>query len=321
MSSHDEIEIARSLIMAEASALKMLADQLDGKAFSQAVNILLDTKGHCIVLGVGKSGHIGRKIAATLASTGTPAFFVHPAEASHGDLGMVTTNATVIAISNSGESRELIDVIRYCQLNNIAMIAITCRENSALGKAAKVPLILPEIAEACPNGLVPTTSMVMALAMGDALAIAAMQKRGFTHRDFGDRHPGGKLGLQLQHVGDWMQTHKATPPLISANASAQDVLSVITEGRMGCAAVINAQNTMVGIITDGDLRRAISPGFFDKTAEEIMTSEPYMVTPQDRISDVIAQLMQRRITNVFVVDNGQAIAAMHLKDLLEEGYI
>jgi len=317
----DKLDTARTVILAEAAALGALADTLDGDAFTRAIDTLLSTKGHCIVLGVGKSGHIGRKIAATLASTGTPSFFVHPAEASHGDLGMVTPGSCVLAISNSGESRELVDVLRYCNKNTIPVIAITCRTGSTLGKAANIVLALPAVPEACPNGLVPTTSMAMTLAMGDALAIAAMQARGFTAADFGDRHPAGKLGLQLQHVGDWMQSHNAPPPILSPEAMARDVLGTITEGRMGCAAVINTDGTLAGMITDGDLRRALTADFFDKTAADMMSLDPYCVTPQDRISDVIAHLTTRRIANVFVLESGKPVAAMHLKDLLEEGYL
>ncbi len=321
MDRHNDHKTARAVIKAEAAALTKLAEALDGDAFCCAVDTLLQAQGHCIVLGMGKSGHIGRKIAATLASTGTPSFFVHPAEASHGDLGMVTAGSTVLAISNSGESRELVDALRYCAKRDIPIIAITCRANSTLGNAANVLLALPDVPEACPNGLVPTTSMAMTLAMGDALAITVMQRRGFSASDFGDRHPGGKLGLGLQSVEDWMQTHTAPPPVLTREASAQDVLSTITKGRMGCAAVIDDNGNLVGIITDGDLRRALTSGFFEKNAGEIMTANPYAVTGKDRISDVIGQLTKRRIANVFVIENGKPVAAMHLKDLLEEGYL
>ena len=321
MDEINDLNTAQTVIKAEADALHQLAGAVDGPVFSEAVQTLMNTRGHCIVLGVGKSGHIGRKIAATLASTGAPSFFVHPAEASHGDLGMVTAGSTVLAISNSGESRELVDVLRYCTKRDIPIIAITCRPGSTLGKAANIVLALPAVPEACPNGLVPTTSMAMTLAMGDALAIAVMQRRGFTAADFGDRHPGGKLGLQLQRVSDWMLTHRAPPPMLALNTPAKDVLGTITKGRMGCAAVLDENDRLAGIITDGDLRRAIAPDFFDKTAAHLMTVAPYTVTRQDRISDVIAQLTQRRIANVFVVDNDKPVAAMHLKDLLEDGYL
>ncbi|PHS21794.1 MAG: KpsF/GutQ family sugar-phosphate isomerase [Robiginitomaculum sp.] len=321
MDEKNDLNTAQTVIKAEADALHQLAGAVDGPTFSNAVQTLIQTKGHCIVLGVGKSGHIGRKIAATLASTGTPSFFVHPAEASHGDLGMVTTGSTVLAISNSGESRELVDVLHYCTKRDIPIIAITCRPGSTLGKAANIVLALPAVPEACPNGLVPTTSMAMTLAMGDALAIAVMQRRGFTVSDFGDRHPGGKLGLQLQRVSDWMQTHSAPPPILGLDTPAKDVLGTITKGRMGCAAVLDKNGRLAGIITDGDLRRAIAPDFFVKTAAHLMTVAPYTVTRQDRVSDVIAQLTQRRIANVFVVDNNKPVAAMHLKDLLEDGYL
>jgi arabinose-5-phosphate isomerase len=315
------MDTARAVIEAEASALADLAKALDGTLFSSAVDIISNSQGHCIVLGVGKSGHIGRKIAATFASTGTPSFFVHPAEASHGDLGMLTAGSCVLAISNSGESRELVDVLRYCTKNHIPVIAITGRIASTLGVAANTVLALPDLPEACPNGLVPTTSMVMTLALGDALAIAVMQRRGFTAQDFGERHPGGKLGLQLQQVGDWMQTHSNPPPVLEHHSPAQDVLSVITEGRMGCAAVLDDEGILIGMITDGDVRRTIAPDFFDKTAQDIMSANPYSVSARDRISDVIAQLTQRRIANVFVVKDGKPVAAMHLKDLLEDGYL
>ncbi len=321
MNNHNDHKTAYAVIEAEAAALTTLAQELDGVAFSRAVQTLLQTQGHCIILGMGKSGHIGRKIAATLASTGTPSFFVHPAEASHGDLGMLTPGSTVLAISNSGESRELVDTLRYCTGRDIPIIAITCRANSTLGKAANILLALPEIAEACPNGLVPTTSMAMTLALGDALAITVMKRRGFSAQDFGDRHPGGKLGLRLQSVNDWMLMHTTPPPVLHLDATARDILGVITKGRMGCAAVVDDTNALVGMITDGDLRRALSDGFFEKTARDIMTPAPYTVCGQERISNVIAQLTQRRIANVFVVEDGKPVAAMHLKDLLEDGYL
>ncbi len=317
----DDLRHARAVIKAEAEALGTLAKALDGAVFTRAVDTLMQSKGHCVVLGIGKSGHIGRKIAATLASTGTPSFFVHPAEASHGDLGMVTAGSTVLAISNSGESRELVDVLRFCNKRNIPIIAITCRAGSTLGKAADIVLTLPDVDEACPNGLVPTTSMAMTLGMGDALAIAVMQRRGFTARDFGDHHPGGKLGLQLQSVQDWLITHTAPPPTLALGAQACDVLDTITKGRMGCAAVLDANGALAGIITDGDLRRAIAPDFFDKTAADMMCAAPFTVSPKDQISTVIAELTARRITNVFVLKDGKPVAAMHLKDLLEEGYL
>ena len=321
MDADDELEAGRAVIRAEAAALQALAGSLQRDSFTKAVDALLHSSGHCIVMGVGKSGHIGRKIAATLASTGTPAFFVHPAEASHGDLGMLTPGCTVLAISSSGESRELGDVLRYCASNALTVIAITGRAQSTLAKAASVLLLLPDVPEACPNGLTPTSSTTMALALGDALALTLMQRRGFSARDFGARHPGGRLGLQLQHVGDWMRDHDAPPPALAVNAPAREVLSVITEGRMGCAAVLNGDGSLAGIITDGDLRRALSDDFFDKTAADMMTANPWCVSRQDRISDVIAQLTARRIANVFVVEDGKPVAALHLKDLLEEGYL
>ncbi len=321
MDSDDDLNTARAVIRAEAAALEALAVALERTSFTKAVQLLLRSSGHCIVLGVGKSGHIGRKIAATLASTGTPAFFVHPAEASHGDLGMLAPGCTVLAISSSGESRELTDVLRYCAANAIPVIAITCRDGSTLARAADVVLRLPDVGEACPKGLTPTSSTTMTLALGDALALSLMQRRGFSARDFGERHPGGRLGLQLQHVGDWMQDHDAPPPTLAVNAPAREVLSVITEGRMGCAAVLHEDGRLAGIITDGDLRRALSDDFFDKTAAAMMTADPWCVSRQDRISDVIAQLSARRIANVFVVEDGRPVAALHLKDLLEEGYL
>lgn len=321
MDKQSELKTAQAVIEAEADALHALAKSLENTAFSSAVEMILRSKGHCIVLGVGKSGHIGRKIAATFASSGTPAFFVHPAEASHGDLGMIAPNSTVLAISNSGESRELVDALRFCQKRNVPIIAITCRPGSTLGKAASVLLAMPKVPEACPNGLVPTTSMAMTLALGDALCLAVMQRRGFSSDDFGERHPGGKLGLQLQTVGDWLQNHGAPPPKVSLNTCAQDVLSAISKGRMGCTAVVNDQGKLAGMITDGDLRRALSADFFEKTAAQIMTENPYTVGKHERISNIIASLSQRRIANVFVIENGTPIAAMHLKDLLEEGYV
>ncbi len=321
MDHQSQLDAAKAVINAEAAALNALSDHLDGAAFSTAVDMLLRCQSHCVVLGVGKSGHIGRKIAATFASTGTPSFFVHPAEASHGDLGMITLGSVVLAISNSGESRELVDALRFCQKRDVPIIAMTCRPESTLGKAANVLLSMPAIPEACPNGLVPTTSMAMTLALGDALCLGVMQKRGFSAGDFGDRHPGGKLGLQLQKVSDWLQNHDTPPPIVALGAPAQEVLSAISKGRMGCAAIVDEGGKLAGMITDGDLRRALSDNFFEKTAQKMMTRNPFTAALDDRMSDIIAELTHKRIANVFVLKDGKPIAAMHLKDLLEEGYL
>lgn len=314
------IKIAKDVIAAEIAGLKALDSCIDD-GFTQAVELILKTSNYLIVVGVGKSGHIGQKIAASFASTGTPSFFMHPTEASHGDLGMVSKGCVILAISNSGESRELRDVLQYAQSNSVPVIGITKNASSTLGQNSEIILTIPEAPEACPNGIAPTTSTTNTLALGDALVVATMTERGFTLEDFGKRHPGGKIGLRLQTVREWLQSHRENVPTIPTAAKMDETVSVISKGARGCAAVVDENGLMLGIITDGDLRRAIDTDFSQKTAIDIMTPRPRSVTPDMRMRDVIELFTQNRISNAFIVENDKPLGVIDMKSLLEEGYL
>lgn len=290
-----------------------------GSEFTEAVDALSESDGYCVVTGVGKSGHIGCKIAATFASTGLPSFFVHPTEASHGDLGMLAGAATLLAISNSGDSREMRDILVHARRRNIPVIGISKRAESLLGRMSSILLKLPDVDEACPNGLAPTTSTTASLALGDALAVAVMAKRGFTREDFGRIHPGGKLGLQLQHVQDWLLDQPA-PPVVAPDLPAIETLAAVADGGMGCVGVVDGDK-LVGCITDGDVRRAFEPGIFEKTAEEMMSRSPTTVTADLRMSDAIEIMAEKRISNLFVVEREKLLGVIHMKDLLKAGYL
>jgi arabinose-5-phosphate isomerase len=270
---------------------------------------------------MGKSGHIGGKIAATLASTGTNAFFVHPAEMSHGDLGMLRKDVTLLAISNSGESRELRDPLIYCQREGIPVIGLTQRPASFLGRSSAVCLTMPQVAEACPNGLAPTTSTLMTLALGDALAMVLMDRRGFTAEAFGLHHPGGKLGMSLQSVRDWMGDRPPAPATIPLTATFAEVVSAITEGRKGAAAVLNDDGTLAGIITDGDVRRAFSRDLTGLTAADIMSPDPRIIAPDARMSDAVDLMTQNRIATLLVVEANRPVAIVHIAELMQAGYV
>lgn len=314
------VKHAHDVIALEIKGLEALQACLDNN-FSAAVKLILEAQNYLIVVGVGKSGHIGQKIAASFASTGTPSFFMHPTEASHGDLGMVSKGCVLLAISNSGESRELRDVLQYAQRNDVPVIGITKQENSTLGRHSQIVLKLPNAAEACPNGIAPTTSSTNTLALGDALVVSTMTERGFTLEDFGKRHPGGKIGLQLQTVKEWLETHKVNIPMVSQNANMDETIMAISKGAKGCAAVIDEDGKMLGLITDGDLRRAIDDKFSSKTASQIMTTSPLSFTPDMRMREVIDLFTQNRISNGFVLKNGKPLGVIDMKSLLEEGYL
>ncbi len=321
MSANSDLSLARSVIRIERDALDKLEASL-GNTLLEAVELILSTDRHVVVAGVGKSGHIGQKIAASLASTGTPAFFIHPTEASHGDLGMLIPGSVLIAISYSGESREMVDLLRYCKGNAIPVIAMTRAAESTLGRFADVLLELPTVPEACPNGLAPTSSTTMALALGDALTIVLMARRGFSREDFGFRHPGGKLGRSLQTAGDYVRERKETLPLIEADASFEAVVYAVSEGRKGCAGVTDAAGALIGMVTDGDLRRAMIAGKTGAPAREVMTKSPRTIDPEERMQVVIKQLSENRISNAFVLgEYGQPLGLVDMKDLLAEGYL
>jgi arabinose-5-phosphate isomerase len=310
----------RRTVTLEAEGLQALAAALEGELGARClavVQLLLERSGRVIVTGMGKSGHIGRKLAATLASTGTAAHFVHPAEASHGDLGMVRPEDSVIALSWSGEAPELADIIAYTRRFGVPLIAITSREEGTLGRAADHCLTLPRMAEACPNGLAPTTSTTMQLALGDALAMALLEARGFSPLDFRDYHPGGKLGARLKRVRDLMRTDL---PLVAESASLLDAMMEMTGKRSGATGVVDAPGRLIGLITDGDLRRAFRDGVRDRPLAEVMTRAPFTVAGDLLAADLLARMNERRITSVFVVEGeGRPVGFLHLHDLLQAG--
>ena len=313
------IDTARRVIKAEAAALTTLAEGLDDR-FRAAIDLLKDTRGRVIVTGIGKSGHIGKKIAATLASTGTPAQFVHPAEASHGDLGMITSADVVLAISNSGEAPELANLIAYSRRFAIPLIGITSRAESALGGQCDVVLLLPQTGEACGTGVVPTSSTTMTLALGDALAVALMENRNFTPEHFRDFHPGGKLGAQLSRVSDLMHAGDALP-LISETTPMTDALIEISQKGFGVVGVADAAGALTGIITDGDLRRHMD-GLLALSAGDVMTRTPTTIAPTALAERAVGIMNARKITCLFVVDPtgpGQPAGLIHIHDCLRVG--
>jgi len=288
-----------------------------GVAFTAAVDAIRAARGRVVVTGMGKSGHIGRKIAATLASTGSPAMFVHPAEASHGDLGMITADDVIMALSWSGETVELKNLIDYSKRHRIGLIAVTADERSTLAKAADVVLALPQAREACPHNLAPTTSSLMQLALGDALAIALLESRGFTALDFGALHPGGRLGAALKTVRDIMHSGDKAP-LASVGKRMSDALVEMTAKGFGCVGITQGRQ-LVGIITDGDLRRTMRPDLLDLQVETVMTKKPKTIRPDQLASEALEILNSSKITALFVVEAGVPIGIVHMHDLLRAG--
>ena len=315
-----DLDVARSVLATEAAGLRALAAGLD-HSFTRAVALLAEIAGRVVVSGMGKSGHVARKIAATLASTGTPALFVHPAEASHGDLGMVVGGDAVLALSNSGETAELADLVSHTRRFALPLVAITARRDASLAAAADVTLLLPAAAEACPMGLAPTTSTTMQLALGDALAVALLTRRGFTAADFRQFHPGGKLGARLRRVRDLMHTGGAIP-LAEPGLPMHRALLLITEKHFGCLGVAGTDGRLAGIVTDGDLRRAMGPDLLSRQVSEVMTHNPRTIGP-DALAAEALNLMnarERPITALFVVDaGGVPIGILHIHDLLRAG--
>lgn len=314
-----DIQSARRTIDKEIEALRMMENDLNG-SLSEALDVMQKTSGRVIITGMGKSGHIGRKIAATLASTGTPSFFVHPGEASHGDLGMLTKQDCVIAISNSGETKELSDIILYCKRFAIPLIAMTKNPNSALGRAGDVLLKLPDDGEACPLGLAPTSSTTATLVLGDILAVALLERKGFTKTDFRQRHPGGKLGAFLQKVTDLM--HKGDEmPLVDEDSTMQDALLVMTSKMLGCVGITNHEGKLIGIITDGDLRRCLSPQLLSEKAVQIMTRNPKTITAEVLVAEALRVMNNtgKGITQLFIVEDDKPIGIIHIHDCLRSG--
>jgi len=312
-----DIESARRVLKTESQALDALAASLDGP-FTDALDLIDNATGRVVVTGMGKSGHVGNKIVATLASTGQPAFFVHPAEASHGDLGMVQLDDVVIALSNSGETSELSDIIAFTRRHRIGLIAITGRAGSTLAEAADVSLVIPDSPEACPMGLAPTTSTTVMLALGDALAVCLLERKGFTAQDFQNFHPGGKLGQRLLKVADLMHSGDQVP-LIGQNAPMSEALIVMTQKSFGAVGVLDGDGALAGVITDGDLRRHMSKDLIDQRAGDVMTKGCVSARPSQIASEALAIMNERKITSLFCIEEGKPVGIVHIHDCLRAG--
>jgi len=317
-----DLAAARRVLQHASDAIAALSSSLNGE-FSRAIDTILAVSGRVIVSGMGKSGHIARKIAATLASTGTPALFLHPAEASHGDLGMVTRADAMLMLSNSGETAELSDLITYAKRLSIPLIGMANNAESRLLQASDVVLLLPKAQEACPMGLAPTTSTTMMLVLGDALAVALMERRGFSADQYRDFHPGGSLGKKLIRVSDIM--HKDAP-LVAEDASMKNVLIAMTaasQGFAGVVGVVDRKGALVGIVTDGDLRRHMERSLLDRTARDVMSRNPKTVAPSLLAAEALAMMNEKGISRLFVVDAGdkskKPLGIIHLYDCIRAG--
>ena len=311
------LDSARRVLRIEADSVREQIDNV-GPAFESAVEAMHSCQGRVVVTGMGKSGIVGQKIAATLASTGTPAFFVHAADASHGDLGMITSDDVMLVLSWSGETEELKDLINYSRRFRIALIAVTVNADSTLGKSADIVLVLPQAREACPHNLAPTTSSLMQLALGDALAIALLESRGFTAVDFGVFHPGGKLGAALKFVRDVMHPGSAVP-LIGRDALMSEAIVEMSAKGFGCVAVTNGDGRLLGVITDGDLRRHMRDDLLRAPVGEVMTASPKTVRPGQLASGALELINSLKITALIVVESDRPVGIVHFHDLLRAG--
>ena len=314
---HDDLAAGRRVLRLESRALARLADSLTD-SFVHATELLAAVRGRIVVSGMGKSGHIANKIAATFASTGAPAFFVHPAEASHGDLGMITEADALLALSNSGETPELSDLVNYAKRFEIPLVAIVGKAESTLGEAATVALAVPDEPEAGTLGLAPTTSTTMMLALGDALAVALLERKGLTAEDFKLFHPGGKLGQRLIRVADIMHTDDAVP-LVDVEALMSEALIEITAKRFGCVGAIDADGALVGIVTDGDLRRHMKPELLQVPVRDVMTTAPQTIHASALGAEAVHTMNERKITSLFVVDAHRPVGIVHIHDCLRAG--
>ena len=318
-----EASIASALrtVATEQAGVAALAAALENglaEPFARAVDIVSRIDGRVIVTGVGKSGHIGTKIAATLASTGTPAFFVHPAEANHGDLGMIARDDAIIAMSWSGESKELMGIVAYSRRFSIPLIAITSGATSALARAADVVVLLPSVPEACPHGLAPTTSTLLQLVVGDALAIALLEARGFTPDHFRTFHPGGQLGANLMQIHEIMHVGDRLPLVTSGTGMREAILELSTKG-FGCVAITEANGALIGIITDGDIRRHIGSNLMEMSVDQVMTKGPKTATPDTLVATALQTINNSAITSLMVVEGRRPVGLVHLHDLLRIG--
>lgn len=313
---------AKQALQTETQGMQQLLQAMDGplgEGIAKAIDAVRKARGRVILTGMGKSGHVCRKIAATLASTGTPAMFVHPAEASHGDLGMITADDVIVMISNSGESPELRDILSYSRRFSVPVVAVTSQPESTLAKMSDILLLMPKVKEACPNGLAPTTSTLLQLALGDALAIALLEDKGFTARDFKNFHPGGKLGAQLMHVRDVMHRQEKLP-LAPGALRMSEALVVMTAKSFGCLGVIDDEGRLVGIVTDGDLRRNMHRDLVNLAASDVMHASPRTIDPDALTSEALEVLNSAKITSLFVVDEERKpVGLVHIHDLLRVG--
>jgi arabinose-5-phosphate isomerase len=320
---NDAVQSALRTLETEGSGISAIAAALQGPlgaAFTATVELIRGAKGRVIVTGLGKSGHVARKIAATLASTGTPAFFVHAAEAGHGDLGMITADDVILAMSWSGEQPEMKTLITYAKRFRIAVIAMTAERESTLSRAADIALTLPKAREACPHNLAPTTSSLMLLALGDALAIALLEGRGFTSVDFSVLHPGGKLGAMLKFVRDLMHTGEAVP-LKPLGTKMSDALVEMTSKGFGCVGVVDARGTIAGIVTDGDLRRHMGPDLMTAEVDDVMTKNPKTIRGDLLASEALEILNSSKITALIVTEADKPVGIVHLHDILRAGVV
>ena len=313
-----DLAVARRVLTTASAALTSLSETLDGD-FTRAIGLMLASKGRVIVSGMGKSGHVGRKIAATLSSTGTPAQFVHPGEASHGDMGAITRADVLLLLSKGGETAELSDLITYAKRFRIPLVAMACNPDSTLARAADVALLLPDAPESCAIGMAPTTSTTMMMALGDAIAVALMERRGFSHDQYRDFHPGGSLGRALVRVSDLMHAGSEIP-LAAPDTPMRDVLLTMASGRLGCVGIVDGKGALVGIVTDGDIRRHVD-GIEARTAADVMTRSPKIAHPDQLAAEALALMTERKITQLFVLAEGSAVplGVLHIHDCLRAG--
>jgi len=324
-----DIEVAQRVLTQEAEALAALSASV-GDEFSQAIEIIHgiktadqpgDVKGRLIVAGIGKSGHVARKIAATMASTGTPAYFVHPGEASHGDMGMITENDAVLMLSNSGENSELSDLIHYTRRYNIPLIVITSNDESTMATHSDIALVMPKMPEACPNGLAPTTSTTMMIALGDAIAVALLERMGLTPEEYKVFHPGGKLGQRLMTVTELM-VPLADMPIAKEDEVMRTALLTMTEKNLGAVVIVDDAGVLKGIITDGDLKRHMDDGLLQKPVTQIMTANPKTISNAVLAVEALAQMTQesgKYLSSLIVMDGDQMVGMIRMQDCLQAG--
>ena len=312
-----DLKEAKRVLSNESSAINRLAKSL-GKNYVEAIDKLDKVKGRVIFTGIGKSGHVARKMASTFSSTGVPSYFVHPSEASHGDLGIIDYSDAVVVISNSGETPEISDLVEYTKRHKIPLITITSNLDSLIAEQSDITLLLPKVKEACPMGLAPTTTTTMTMALGDAMAINLMARRNFSANDFKLRHPGGKLGKQLLKVSDIMHKEDEVPAT-KKDSLMSDVIIQMTAKSFGCVAVLDERNLLAGIITDGDLRRHMSDKLLQQLAEDVMTPAPKSIRPVALASEAVAVMNELEITNLFVTENSFVVGIIHIHDCLRAG--